>query len=48
VVDQAMCLITVNRAFERFFGAGEDEVRGKRCRDVINTIFAEHVLWQVQ
>ncbi len=41
VVDQAMCLITVNRAFEGFFGFGEDEVKGKKCREVINYYLCE-------
>ena len=36
VVDHSFRIITVNKAFERFFGAGEAEVTGKKCSDVIN------------
>jgi two-component system cell cycle sensor histidine kinase/response regulator CckA len=35
VVDHSFSLLAVNRAFERFFGLGEDEIRGKKCRDVL-------------
>ncbi len=36
VVDSSLRLITVNRAFERFFGLGEEEIRGKKCGEVLN------------
>ena len=36
VVDHSFRLIAVNRAFEKLFGVGEDEVRGKKCRDLFN------------
>ena len=36
VADHSLRFITVNKAFERFFRAGEDEIRGKKCRDVIS------------
>jgi PAS domain S-box-containing protein len=36
VVDHSLRLITVNRAFEKFFGFGEDEIKGKKCSDVLD------------
>jgi len=36
VVDNSFRLVAVNRAFEKFFGPGEDEIKGKRCRDLLN------------